>query len=235
MTGSEIIYCANGCTRTTPEGRTPATTEPPSQLCPRCEHNLQTWVKEIPDRYALLPHFIAHGTVDRNPEAKTGRNVVAPAPMRLEIIDLLDGRHGRQWSGIAPKEDRRGAVGTLHAPAQQIREAKKIAPELNPTVAGEAAFLSRWLLWLCEQEWVSDAFKEIKKLHNQLGDAIGERRTRPVGTCVVETEDGDETGQCGGPLFPSLTGGVYCARCQDSWDIDELRRLGLLLGQETPA
>lgn len=224
---SELTYCANGCTRNHEGTRIPVTTEPPSLLCGRCEDNLRRWLKEIPERYALLPTFIGHGTTPKDPDHVTTRQTEAPAPMRLEIIDLLDTRRGRHF-GIIPAADRRGTLGTLHAHAQYIRDEKHLARNPQPTVHSEAALIERWLLWLTEQDWVTEPYRELRVLHRQLGDAIGEHRPRPVGTCVIDTGDGE----CGGPLLPSRLGGVHCPRCDATWDIDELRRLGLILTQE---
>jgi hypothetical protein len=225
---SELIYCANGCTRNHEGTRIPVTTQPPSLLCVRCEDNLRAWLKEIPERYALLPTFIDHGTTPKDPDHVVTRQTEAPAPMRLEIVDLLDTRRGRKWSGIAPALDRRGTLGTLHAHAQRIRDEKALASQPHPTVTTETQLIQRWLLWLTEQDWVTEPYRELRMLHRQLGDAIGEHRPRPVGTCVVDYGEGE----CGGPLLPSRLGGVHCPRCDATWDIDELRRLGLILTQE---
>jgi hypothetical protein len=109
---SEIIYCANGCTRRHGDEWQRVTTEPPSQLCDRCEKRLHDWLRTLPDKYALLPGFLEHGATEKNPESKATKSANAPAPMRLDIIDLLDTRRGRRWNGTEPAHDRRGVVGT---------------------------------------------------------------------------------------------------------------------------
>lgn len=231
---TEIVYCANGCQRTYEGQHIPITTTPPSQLCNHCEDNLRRYLTEIPDRYTQLALFIDPDTQPNdNPDTKkTRRQIHSPAPLRIEIVDLMDERRGRKWQGTQPTTDRRGTLGTLHAIAQEIRETRNL-PKLTtrPTVAGEAALALKHLFWLAEQEWIPDTYDELRTLHRQLGDAIGEHRPRPVGTCVVANEDGE----CGGPLLPSRLGGVHCPRCQSTWDIDDLHRLGLTLGQEQPA
>lgn len=217
-TNDELTCAVDTCTRL-PENAT---------ICEQHEHQLRTWLRETPERYALLPAFIEHGTTDRNPDAKTARNVDAPAPMRLEVLDLLDDRLGRKWQGIAVTDERRGVVGTLNAWANEVRDAKRIAPATTPTVSGEAHLLSLHVAWIVQQDWAADLHTEIRDLHRRLGDAIGIHRQRPVGSCPVD--DGD--GPCGVALYPSQFGGVRC-RSGHGWDIDELRRLGLLIG--TPA
>lgn len=227
---SEVRYCANGCTRLSAGERIPATTEPPSNLCNRCEENLKKWLTEIPDRYAKLEQFLDPDTTPNdNPDVKRGRQIHAPAPLRLEVLDLLDERRGRKWQGLAPTTDRRGTVGTLHAIATEIRDTRHLTKLVKrPTVRGEAALILKHMFWLAEQEWVADTHEELRTLHRLLGDAIGEHRPRAVGVCVVDNGEGE----CGGPLLPSRLGGVHCPRCGSTWDIDELRRLGLLLTQE---
>lgn len=227
-----IIYCLNGCMRNVNGQRISVQTEPPSLLCRRCEDDLRKWLREIPERYALLPHFIDFGVADRNPEAKASKRTDAPAPMRLEVIDHLDDRLALRWNGTVPTDKRRGIVGVLHDHAQRTRDDRNLTP-LNqpPTVSGEAAFLQRHSLWLSEQEWVTEVHYDLKRVNNQLRDAIGDHKPRPVGVCVVTSDKGE----CGGPLLPSRVGGVWCPRCGDTWDIDELRRLGLLLSSEKTA
>jgi len=218
---SEIRYCANGCTRT---GDIPVTTEPPSQLCARCEDNLRVWLNKIPDHYALLPTFIEHGTVDRNPESKATKSVNAAAPMRLDIIDLLDTRYGRCMNGLAPTTDRRGVIGTLKVHTERLIEERPLTnvPILNVSTA--CALLSRHRLWLAEQDWISDLYEDIKQLHRTLSDAVGEYRRPPVGHCHVLNDDNQA---CGGGLFANPYGGVRCSRCGATWDANHLRQLGL--------
>lgn len=61
-----------------------------------------------------------------------------------------------------------------------------------------------------------------------LRHVCGEHEGRPVGRCQIAFDD-DTT--CGGPLFPDRYGlmRVHCARCGETWDQDDLRRLGLVL------
>jgi hypothetical protein len=224
-----MTACANGCrTRPDPDGnRHPVTTEDPSLLCRHCEDRLLGWLEKIPEHYALLPEFIEHGSVERNPESKATKASVAPAPMRLDVIDLLDTRLGRKWSGTQPADDRRGVLGTLETWARLVREEKNITASQACTVAYEAATLRRHLLWVAEQDWVGELYDDIGRVHRDLADAVGDYRPRPVGVCQAVTEDGD----CGGPLMPSRWSvGVACPRCGASWSEADLERLGLVIG-----
>lgn len=226
--------CVNGCqTRPDDDGnRHPVLTEPPSLLCRGCEDRLLGWLDTIPQHYALLPAFIEPGSVDTNPESKTTKNPNPPVPVRLEVLDLLDTRLGRRWSGTEAADDRRGTLGVLWGWARAVREEHPnglAVPRDACTVAGEAAFLRRHLLWCAEQPWVDELCDEIRNLHRDLADAVGDYRPRPVGYCDAPTEDGE----CKGPLLPSrFGGGVHCARCGDVTPIERLRFLGARLGEE---
>lgn len=221
-----ITYCANGCTRNTSSGdHIRVQTDPPSQICRKCEDNLHDWLTAIPDLYANLPLLIEPGTVEKNPDAKTTKKAEAAAPMRLDVIDLLDTRLGRKWNGTAPAHLRRGILGDLDVLADHILEARQITNPFTgtPTVAQLCAFLDRHRLWAAEQDDIKQLHDDIKRIHRVLSDANGEYRRPPVGHCHIETD----AGRCGGPLFANTYGGVRCAKCAATWDADHLRQLGL--------
>lgn len=224
-----MTACILGCrTRPDPDGnRHPVQTEDPSQVCRRCEDRMLGWLEKIPEHYALLPAFLEPGSVDANPESKTTKAANPPVPVRLEVLDLLDTRHGRRWQGTQPADDRRGVLGTLESWARLVREEKNITTSQGCTVAYEAATLRRHLLWVCEQPWVTELYEDLKLLHRQLSDAVGDYRPKPVGVCQVVTEDGE----CQGALMPSRYAvGVHCGRCGASWSETDLERLGLVIG-----
>lgn len=224
---SELRFCVVGCTRPVDDGgRIRVQTTPPAYVCDRCEETLRRRLREIPDRYALLPAFIEHGTTETNPDSKATTQPWAPAPMRLEVVDHLDTRHGRQWLGTAPTDDYRGVLGVLESWARLVREERNLPPpSTRPTVTGEAHTLARHLTWIAAQPWVDEFHAELRTLDRDLAAAVGDHRVRPVGTCTVEVDDGP----CGGPLMPTDEGTVRCVRCHDRWSYDDLRRLGLLL------
>ncbi len=92
---TELRYCCTGHSRPTDDGtRIRVTADPPAYVCERCETDMRQWLRTIPESYALLPVFIEHGSAEKNPDAKAVKRTEAPAPMRLEIVDLLDERLG---------------------------------------------------------------------------------------------------------------------------------------------
>lgn len=247
---NQIIYCANGCTkrpRNNPdEDPIPVTTTPPSMLCDTCEEHLRTRLKDIPDRHAHLPiHLLPGTTIDENPDQRTTTRTTGAAPMRLDVVDLLDDRTvlantpkhpatGRLASNPIVGTDRRGTLGTLHPHAQRLREVRGLDQPLEITVAGEADLLARHTTWLLahDRDWIHELSDDIARIHRRLGDAIGEYRQRPVGSCPIDCDDGST---CGGPLMPVAYGAVRCPRCATMWTSADLRRLGLILTETATA
>lgn len=225
--GTDIIYCANTCQR---DGR-PTTTTPPSQLCNHCEDRLHNWLTNIANTWPKLHSFIEHGTTDRNPESKTTKAAVAPAPMRLEVIDLLDTRLGRKWNGTAAADDRRGVAGTLQPHVQRLIEERHLTtPHDHRDVTAACRLLDKHRLWLAEQDWISYMYDDVADINKALSDAVGDYKPRPVGSCHTVPEGGEKP--CGGPLFANPHGGVRCPRCYTTWDAAHLRQLGLAQAQE---
>lgn len=214
--------CLNGCARGQGDARTPVETEGAALLCPSCVTRLARWLREIPESYALLPAVKDHGTVPGNPETAHTKRPDAPAPMRLEITDLLDTRY---YEG-------RGVLGLIHGWAQLIRDERHLpGPDQQPTVTGECLLLSAHLPWATEQAWIEDLHAELKALARELREAVGEYTIRPVGTCKT-TPAGQHDGVCGGPLFMDKTQtAVRCASCGQRQEADSgLRELGLKVG-----
>lgn len=223
MSVDRIIYCANTCTR----DDAPVTTTAPSQLCDHCEENLHRWLNNITNTWAMLPMFVSHGTIERNPDSKATKSAVAQAPMRLEIIDLLDTRLGRKWNGTAAAKDRRGVAGNIQAHVERLMEERPLTTLKHDHRDVEAAcqLLDRHRLWLAEQDWISYLYEDIRVINLQLSNAIGDYKRPAVGTCHVVPENANKA--CGGPLYANKAGGVRCARCQATWDASHLRQLGL--------
>lgn len=221
---SELTYCANGCTTRHGDETHRTSTEAPSQLCTRCEARLHDWLTKIPESFALVPMFLEHGTTEGNPESKATKKADAPAPMRLDVIDILDTRLGRKWLGTEVSEDRRGPTGTLIAWATLIADERTL-PSHPDTITGCCQLIDRHRLWAAEQDWIDELYNDVKTINRTLSDAIGDYRKKPVGHCHVIPEGAQKP--CGGPLFASTYGGVTCARCRATWDAGHLRQLGL--------
>lgn len=243
--------CLNGCHIGHGPDRTPVETEGDARICPRCVTHLARWLRTIPDAFRYLLWVKDHGTVPGDPDAAQVKALDAPAPLRLEILDLLDVRPGR------------GALGIVHGWAELVRDQRQLSllcdcghaavlhrwsPPLVSmcrancdcvtwrvwaTVAGECAFIGQHLAWVTEQDWVADLYAELKPLSRQLSDAVGDYRPVPIGMCLAMVPaPGLVTNViCGGPLYRDDEGhGVHCTRCLDSTSVETLHRLGLQVG-----
>lgn len=216
---TDVVACVNGCTRRHADRtRHPVRVDLPRLVCDRCVDRLDTWLREIPEHYDRLPELLEHGTVDS--ETRFGRYGDAPAPMRLDIWDLLDTRQGRNRRGTVA-EDCRGALGALIGWGRLVAEERRITAPAS-WVSGQVEFLLRHLAWIAEQVWVDDFTAEMRGLHRQLAAAVGIQPPLPVGRCAALVDDEP----CGGPLWPDHVGGVHCGVCGDRWSSATLARLG---------
>jgi hypothetical protein len=215
-TAQPLSHCLNGCDSHSGDARSKVLCEPGKLLCPRCLDRLDTWLRQIPDAYALLPHVVEHGTVAADPGTKRTKRPDPPAPMRLEVIDLLDSRN------------QRGVLGQLQPWGDLVRDQRRLT-SVCMGVASECKLLLTHLPWIAEHDWSSDLYDEIRTLHRTLQDTVGEYRPKPVGKCA-RLEDGEV---CGGALVMDRHGvGVHCLSCPARYEAShELRELGLVVGR----
>jgi hypothetical protein len=160
---SEQRVCVNGChsNRTLDDGtikRTPRLATI-GLLCEHCRDRLARWlaVTGIPEDYSRLG-FVAHpGSIERAPGSKQGKRANAPAPVRVEVLDFVDGRLGWRSDGTT---DRRGALGMVESWARLVREERRmVQPRSAATLMGECAFLSKHIDWMCEQRWIDEMYR----------------------------------------------------------------------------
>jgi hypothetical protein len=241
--------CLNGCVAGAGDERGPVLCQPGQVLCQPCLGRLDGWLRQMPDSYALLPVVQEHGTVPGNPESAKTKQPDAPAPMRLEVTDLLDTRDGR------------GVLGVVHAWAQLIRDERRLpAPSCHCDhqkrthnghctalgcacqhytpgpfyVYAETRLILGHLDWCGQQEWAGDLYAELKDLTRQLSDTIGDYRARPVGKCAAWIDRPGAPLQvlCGGALVMDRDRhGVVCLGCGATYTADDgLRELGLIVG-----
>ncbi|MCW2759054.1 MAG: hypothetical protein JWO46_2800, partial [Nocardioidaceae bacterium] len=172
--------------------------------------------------------FLQPGSVERNPESSATKAATVAAPVRLEIVDLLDVRRGRRGEeGDEPTVDRRGVAGTLKVHLDNLIADRPLTTVKDLTSVSRAVdLLQKHLAWLCEQDYAADLYDDIRLLHRQLSDATGDYRRPAVAVCTVADEDGNN---CGGSIQANQYGGAYCSRCHTTWKPDQLRHLGLAL------
>jgi hypothetical protein len=244
--------CLNGCQRGTGPERATVLCQGVQLLCTDCTKRVDAWLRSIPDSVALLPHVADHGTVPADPGTKHTKRPDPPAPMRLEVTDLLDQRPGygvlgivHSWATVVREERNQPARCTCghmalgHKPDGAIRcTARKCKcgeyRPIQPTVTAEVHVLVANLPWIVEQAFAVDLYDEIRQLNRTLTDTLGDYRARPVGKCAVLV---DRPGVpipvlCGGALLMDKTGhGVHCVTCGTRHEANaELRELGLIVG-----
>jgi hypothetical protein len=191
-----------------------------------CRHHhgwLRDSIDDIVITYALLPHFYEPGTAVDDGHQVKGKRVDPPAPVRLDVVALLDRRTAYRHPGdIVP------VLAILEAWATLVRDERKIQPCRNTTVTSEAGLLLGHLDWIIGEPFVTDFAEEIRQVKSALHSAIGDHAPRPVGTCPVIHPDNDT--ECGGKLYQDRYGGmsVTCRKCGETWGETELRRLGLM-------
>lgn len=245
--------CLNGCQDGQGVERMPTATETGQLLCPRCQTRLDKWLRSIPDHFSLLPAVVDHGTVPADPGTKHTKRPDPPAPMRLEVTDLLDQRTGRGVLGIVhswaeltrdqrnqPRRCTCGHMALGHRSYGTIRctATKCVCPDyqaLPPTVTSECALLVANLPWAAGQAFIGELYDEIKHLHRTLADTVGEYRVKPVGKCAAFIDRPGVPVQvlCGGALVMDKERvSVKCLGCGVRVEANEgLRELGVLVGR----
>ncbi len=203
--------------------RDPKTAANGTLVCPGHTRWLTESIDDVVVTYALLPHFYEPGTAIDDGQQVRGKRVDPPAPVRLDVVALLDKRTiARHPGDIVP------VLAILEAWARLVREERQLQPcRKQSTVTSEAGTLLAHIDWIICQPWVDDLAREIREVKSALHSAIGDHAPRPVGTCPVIHPD---TGECGGKLYQDRYGGmsVTCRRCGETWGETELRRLGLM-------
>ncbi|MFC5268443.1 hypothetical protein ACFPJ1_40595 [Kribbella qitaiheensis] len=251
--------CLNGCQQGTGDARGPVLCQPGQYLCSddtdkrrSCLTKLDGWLRDLPTLFGLLLWVKGHGTVPGNPENARTKQPDAPAPMRLEVVDLLDQRPGfgalallHGWAELVreqrnqPRHCTCGHLALGHQPNSVVACTAKTCrchayQPIAPTVAAECKMILANLAYCTEQAWAGDLYTELKDLNRQLADTVGDYRARPVGKCAKLTDKPGVPVQvlCGGALVMDREGhGVTCLTCGTHHRADEgLRELGLIVG-----
>ena len=192
------------------------------RICPGHQRWLTDTIHDIIETTALLPYFLEPGTAIDDGHQVKGKRVDPPAPVRLDVIALLDRRTlARHPGDLIP------VLAILEAWATLVRDERQIRNPRITTVSGEAGTLIAHLNWITTQPWIPDLANELRQIKTALHTAIGDHAPRPVGTCPIHHPD---TGECNGKLYQDRYGGmsVTCRKCGETWGETELRRLGLM-------
>jgi hypothetical protein len=189
-------------------------------LCDNHYQRTLNQIHDIHDALTLLPYFLEPGSLPDNNQIR-GRNIDPPAPIRLEVITILDRRTTQHHPN-----DPVSVAHLFHTWATWIRQQRQLARQPS-TVSGDLGTLHRNLEWVAGTDRITDLITDLRSIHRAIRDAIGDHAPRPVGRCPVMFD----TGTCDGKLFQDryTALSVTCSSCGERWGEDELRRLGLIL------
>lgn len=197
---------------------------PTTLVCAKHDRDIRDDLRDIEILYALLDHVIEPGSVIADELVRYAKRPDPAAPMRLEVAVLRDTR--TTWD---PNQgDAVSILAVVAGWATIVREDMHLTEPGKATITSEVGTLRVQHDYATSQAWVDEYAKDIHRAAQALRHVCGEHEGRPIGRCQVLNHDEEP---CGGPLFPDRYGlmRVRCARCGETWDQDDLRRLGLVL------
>lgn len=193
-------------------------------LCDHCLANLRRDLDDVARLWRVLHEMLEPGRGSRS--GGRGKRTDPPAPLRLDILDLLDTRH------IPDRDEIRSEA------AQHINGWARVWCEeqnyTQPTdVAAAAQLLATHTEGLARQDWIDEATRDLRRALAILKVAAHDTGEPRIGTCWQATDTGDT---CGGTLrihtrwHPTDPGAdqtfVVCSKCKDLWTTDDLAHVG---------
>ena len=193
------------------------------KICQHHHHKLEQLTTKITDTLTVIKYFYEPGTAQDDGKQIHGKRIDPPAPVRLDILSILDRRTTYKHPG-----DPIPVARILEDWCAIIREDRNLTQPPAPNITHDINTITQHLEWITQQEWVSDFLNELTTINNALNNAIGDNPPQPVGYCPVITD----TQTCNGKLFQNVNNGlsVSCNTCGETWGELELKRLGLIIG-----
>jgi hypothetical protein len=179
-----------------------------SQACEPCVRELEQLLKDLDEQLPRLRAFVQLGATAPDDGVRGGRRTSSPAPLRIDVLSLLDDRNDRSPGKVLAKW---GAVfGTAATPT------------------GLRLALGR----IVEHDQLKAFARGLRQLASEVSAACGEQgpAVRRVATCRrdLPTDNGG-TRECGGPIMAAPDGDLAtCTRCGDRWPRDRWQLLGRL-------
>lgn len=123
----------------------------------------------------------------------------SPAPLRLDVLHLVDDRRKPGWDGEDPRlrqlEDRYGATATLETWTRVVCEEMAEPPDMAEvaSVRSEASVLLEVWPWIEDQDWAEELADDVTHLTARVRAALGIRseyrpRCRYCRSAVVPVE-----------------------------------------------
>jgi hypothetical protein len=108
----------------------------------------------------------------------------SPAPLRLDVLHLVDQRKKPGWEGEDPRVrdlgERYGVLPTLESWTRIMAEDSGYDIELtdSPTITSEArVILDNWV-WVTDQEWAGELADDVLGITGQIRHALGQIKLR---------------------------------------------------------
>lgn len=182
----------------------------------QAERALTGALTSLPEAYALLPGFLLPGSLPPDPDRRAATSSPARPPLRLEVVDLLDGREkpdadlyredydldrraGSRRQGVLPTlaswvrltDSELWESGIDHGPPADV-----------PTVATECGWLLGHAAWILDQRWGHELAAEVTAMLGDVQAATGWQPVEPdkCPSCgwIVEARDGGAWWSCTG-------------------------------------
>jgi hypothetical protein len=181
-----------------------------SHACEPCVRDLEQLLKGLDEQLPRLRGFVQLGASAPDDAVRTGRRASSPAPLRIDVLSLLDPRNDKSPGKILQKWA--NIFGTTATPTG-LRQA-----------------LGR----IIEHDHLRAFVRDLRVLADEVGRACGEAgpAVRRVATCRRDLPTSNNDGgtrECGGPIMAAPDGDLaVCTRCGDKWPRDQWQRLGRL-------
>jgi hypothetical protein len=180
-----------------------------SLACEPCVKGLEQLLKTLDEQLPRLRAFVQLGATAPDDGVRSGRRADSPAPLRIDVLSLLDPRNERSPGKILAKW---AAVFGTPATPVGLRQA------MNRII---------------EHDQLRAFARDLRALAVEVSQACGEQgpAVRRVAACRrdLPARDGDGTRECGGPIMAAPDGDVaVCGSCGDRWPRDRWQLLGRL-------
>lgn len=139
----------------------------------------------LPDDLDQLARCLTEKPAATGGNGKSGKVSASPAPLRLEVLHLVDDRRKPGWEGEDPRlqnlGDRYGAAAILESWTRVVVE--EIPDDLRPDLAetatarSEAAVLVEVWPWVEQQQWAGELADDVLVLAGKVRFALGVRPT----------------------------------------------------------
>jgi hypothetical protein len=206
----------------------------PAEVGFLCAHHaaaVNETLQDILEFWTLLPLYLIPDEQGHDSGSKRGKVSAAPAPLRVDVLALTDGRNhnvrdpGRQpWWAPVDVPDVAGLLSTWAQLA--VYGHTEHVPRL--TVHAAVRVLQAHRARTAALDAVGDYWTELRNIRSMLAAASGEPNRKPVGHCPTLDGNGDP---CDGPLWADRQGSmqVTCGKCDRVFDEPMLRHLGGML------